>query len=509
MKRNLIATLSLLGVGIILGAWLVLTFTSNSGLNLFAKEKIGADAPPITLPENVKAINDAFVNASNAVLPTVVSINVVIETKTNNNPFRDQWEEFFEFFGDIPFDNSPRKMEGSGSGVLITKNGYIVTNNHVIEDASEITVTTFEKKKYKAELIGADPYTDLALIKIEGDDFPVAHLADIDDIKIGEWVIAVGNPLGLRSTITTGIISAIGRGSLGLPNNDRSGYNVENFIQTDAAINPGNSGGGLFDLKGSLVGINTAIATRTGTYIGYGFAIPVDLVKSVVEDLMEDGKINRGYIGIQIRTVDETDAKAVGLDNVQGVMVHDVIKDGAADKAGIQPGDVILELDGKPVNTSNELQGMIVLHRAGDQVKLTIWRNKTKITKTVTLQPRDKDEEELSSNSSNDNEESINSRPDKYEFKDLGFSVRTLTKEDKKNFKVENGLLVSSVNTYSQAYKRGLSIGGVIVKADSKKINSINDLKDIIKSKSPGDGILLQLKYKDSNRIVALEIPEK
>jgi len=508
MKRNVIAGLSLIGVGIVLGIMLVHYFGLDNRLSLFAKEKIGADAPPIKLPESVAAMNEAFVNVSNAVLPTVVSINVIVEEKKSQNPFREQWKEFFEFFGDIPFDNSPHKMEGSGSGVLVTKNGYIVTNNHVVDGATEINVTTYDKKKYKAKLVGADPYTDLALIKIDGEDFPVVHLADIEKVKIGEWVIAIGNPLGLNSTITSGIISAIGRGGLGLPSGNRSGYNVENFIQTDAAINPGNSGGGLFNLEGSLVGINTAIATRTGTYIGYGFAIPVDLVKSVIEDLMEDGKINRGYIGVQIRTVDETDAKAVGLDKVEGAMIHDVIKGGAADKAGIQPGDVILELDDKPVKTSNELQGMIVLRRAGDKVKLTIWRDKKKITKTVKLQPRKEDEEENSSNSKEDIE-SDDAQPEKYEFKELGFTVRELTQEDKKTFNVDEGVLVASVERFSPAYQRGLSIGGVIVKADGEKISSVKDLKKVIKSKSPGDGVLLQLKYKDNNRIVALEIPEK
>ncbi|ROL61279.1 Do family serine endopeptidase [Bacteroidetes/Chlorobi group bacterium ChocPot_Mid] len=510
MKRNILAAIGLLGVGITLGVWLVLTFGSNSGLGLFANEKIGADKPPVVMSPTIKALNDAMVSVSEAVLPTVVSVNVVVEEKNFSSPFRDQWKEFFEFFGDAPFkDDSPRRAEATGSGVLISKSGYIVTNNHVIENAKEITVTTYDKKKYKAKLVGADPLTDLAVIKIDEGDYPIAHFADINNVKIGEMVIAVGNPLGLNSTVTSGIVSAIGRGGLGLPRQESGGYQVENFIQTDAAINPGNSGGGLFNLEGSLVGINSAIATRTGSYIGYGFAIPVDLVKSVIEDLIDDGKIDRGYIGVRIRTIDETDAKAVGLDVVEGVMVHDVIKDGAADKAGIESGDVILEIDGKKVATSNELQSQIVLRRAGDKVKLTIWRDKKKITKEVKLLPKDDDETEVAVKSDKNKEKSNDKEESEVKFDDLGFTVTPLNKEAKESLSVKSGALITGVERYSEASQRGLSPNGVIVKADGKEVNSPSDLKKIISSKKPGDGVLLHIKYKDSNRIVAIAIPEK
>lgn len=479
----------------------VSALTSLDVTNLFAQDKIGADKPPIAATEQIKALNNAYVTVCDAVLPTVVSINIVIEEKQSNNPFMD---EFRRFFGDTPnYQNQP--SEGSGSGVIISDDGYIVTNNHVVESAKEIKVKTYDKKEYKAKLVGTDPLTDLALIKIEASGLPKAHLANIDDIKVGQIVFAVGNPLGLNSTVTNGIVSAIGRGELSL-NRDKDGFSVENFIQTDAAINPGNSGGGLFNIEGSLVGINTAIATRTGTYIGYGFAIPVDIVRSVVYDLMDDGKINRGYIGVQIRSLDETTAKTLGLNSVDGVLVHDVIKGSPADKAGIEPGDVIMELNGKKVKTSNELQGQIVTHRAGDNVELSIWRENKMLTKSVKLEPKDGSDYASSEGikGGNDDDERDDATVN---FDKLGFAVEQLSKQIKESYNVDNGVLITRVGSASVAAKRGLAPNGIIIKADRKEVNSPKDLRKIINSKKSGDAVLLQIKYKDSNRFVAIEIP--
>ncbi len=507
MKTNAKAAAILVGTGLILGIFLSYYFSPENGAK--ANEKIGADKAPAQMSEAAKALNQAFVETSQAVLPTVVSIKVEIERESRSQ-FLDEWHNFFKFFGESPFrfKEEPRsyKSFATGSGVIVSNDGYIVTNNHVVEDADEIEVTTFDKKKHKAKLIGRDPYTDLALIKIDAKNLPVAHLANIEDVKVGEFVLAIGNPLGLNSTVTSGIVSAIGRGGLALPNLSKTGgYAVENFIQTDAAINPGNSGGGLFDLNGSLVGINTAIATQTGTYIGYGFAIPVDLVKSVVADLIEDGKIDRGYIGVRIRSIDETDAKAIGLDKVEGVMIHDVVKGSAAEEAGLEPGDAILAVDGQPVKTSNELQSVIVKHRAGDKIELTIWRDKKKIKKTVVLKP--KSDEEGESYADKNKEIKENARGEVV-FEKLGFKVSPLTDELKDRLDVDYGAYISDVERYGQAADRGMSPGGVIVKADGKKIKSPKDLRRIIEKKKPGDGILLFVKYSDSNRIVALEIPE-
>ncbi len=510
MKRNVLAAISLLAVGVVVGIALVSYFSSNSRTNLFANEKIGADKAPIETAQNVQAINEAFVKVSEAVIPTVVSIRVVIETRDFSNPFLEQWKEFFKHFGGEPFEQpqQPHRSVAHGSGVIVSPDGYIVTNCHVVDKAKEIKIKTSDKKEYEGELVGKDPYTDLALIKIDAEDLPTAHLANKEDIRVGEFVLAVGNPLGLNSTVTNGIISAIGRGGLALPNSRKlGGYAVENFIQTDAPINHGNSGGGLFSLEGSLVGINSAIASRTGSYIGYGFAIPVDLVKAVIKDLIEDGVIDRGYIGIRIRTVDETDAKAVGLEKVEGVMVHDIVEGGAGEKAGLKAGDVILEVNGRKVGTSNELQSVIVRHRAGDEVTLTVWRNEEKIKKTVELQSKEEDEE--ISKMTDEKEEETEEKDGKINFKELGFTVKPISNKMKKKYDIEHGVIVTEVESHGPADQRGLFVGSVITKANNKNIYATGDLKEIIDSKEPGDGVLLFIRYKDTNRVIALEIPEE
>lgn len=504
-KRNL-RSAGFIVLGMVAVVILFLSLSPNFVSNVFAADKIGAKNAPVTPNEHVKALNQAFIDASNAVVPTVVSISVVVENKAHQNRFRDEFREFFRFFGD-PFggDGEERsyESEASGSGVIITDNGYIVTNNHVVENAKEIKVTLNDRKEYAAELIGSDPLTDLAVLKIDASNLTPVHFANIDDVKIGEWVIAVGNPLGLNSTVTTGIVSAIGRGGLSLMR-QKGPSAVENFIQTDAAINPGNSGGGLFNLEGSLVGINTAIATQTGSFIGYGFAIPVDLVKAVVMDLIEDGKVNRGQLGVMIRSVDELLAKSLGLDEVTGVLVDNVVPKSAAEKAGLEPGDVILEIDGKKLNSSNELQSAVTLRKAGDKVKLTIWRNEKKIVKEVTLQKR----VDLSEVSENDEPVEVDdSSEDIGNFDKIGFTVKPLTSEDKSKFSVSAGVMITDVKRNSEAFKRGMRSGGVITKIERKQIKSVKDIKQILDSKNSGDAVMFQIKYQDTFRMIALLIP--
>jgi serine protease Do len=514
MKRNAIAAVLLVSIGIIIGVFLVSHYSTDSISTLFATEntKIGSEQAPVKPSEAVRAFNDAMVAVSDSVVPSVVSISVIIEKKAPHSPMREELREFFRFFGEpSPPDSEEdrtRKSEASGSGVIISEDGYIVTNYHVIEHATKdgITVTTNDRHNYKAKLIGKDPLTDLALLKIDAENLSCAHFGEIDKVRTGEMVFAVGNPLGLNSTVTNGIISAIGRGNLFLLR-QRSNYSVEYFIQTDAAINPGNSGGGLFDINGSLVGINTAIATRTGTYIGYGFAIPVDLVKSVVEDLIEDGDIDRGYIGVMIKPVTETVAKSVGLDEVYGVLVNDVVEDGPADNAGIEAGDVILEIDGEKVRTPNELQSEIVLRRAGDEVKLTLWRDGRRIKESIELKPREEEEEDIAKGEDTGKEKG-KTKSEAIKFEELGFRVEYPDREVRERIGIESGAYIKSVERYSIAAEHGLYPGGVIVKAGDKEIDSPADLKEVIESRSPGDAILLRVRYKDVNQMIAIEIPE-
>ena len=510
-KKPIVSAVLLIGIGIVFGIALVSTFDTGGIGSVFAANKdIGAKNPPITLSPQVQAINDAFTAASKTVNATVVNIKIVTETKRNNS-----MRDLFKFFGGPEgFENLPeddqgmQKSEGAGSGVIISTDGYIITNNHVVDEAKEdgITVILSDKKEYKAKLIGKDPLTDLAVIKVEANNLPVAHIGNSDEVAIGEMVIAVGNPLGLNSTVTSGIVSAIGRGALGL-NRDR--YAVENFIQTDAAINPGNSGGGLFNLRGSLIGINSAIATRTGGYMGYGFAIPSNLMKAVALDIIEDGKVDRGYIGISLRPVDEISAKSLKLEKVIGALVDDILKDSPAEKAGIEPGDVILELDGKPVNSSNDLQSLVAQRRAGDKVNLKIWRDGKSITKSVTLKKRDDDKmasnDEGVTGSGNTVEDNSNGTES---FKDLGFTINPLSEKNKTELEVEKGVFVSKVEPYSVAGQRGLSSGIAIVKADKQEITKTGQIKKLIKDRQ-GEVVILQIKTKDRFGLVFLEIPKQ
>jgi len=488
----------------ILGFITIMSISLGWFNNVFAQTpKIGASSPPVVLSDAARVLNDAMVSVSDAIKPTVVTITVDVKTshsqRFGNMP---EFHDFFRFFG-IPEEE--QRSRGAGSGVFISENGYIVTNHHVIDNAIEdgIKVITVDRKEHKAKLIGSDPLTDLAVIKIEGNGYPVAHFANIDDVKIGQYVIAVGNPLGLNFTVTSGIISSLGRGQLGLPR--RTPYSVEHFIQTDAAINPGNSGGGLFNLEGSLVGINTAIASQNGTFIGYGFAIPIDLVRSVIEDLIEDGKINRGYIGVQITSLDETVARSVGLDEVEGALVNDVIAKSPAEKAGIEPGDVILELDGRKVSTSGELTAIIAQKRAGDKVNLTIWRNKKKMNKTVTLESRDGDDVATATKGERSHKED-SPKNEPITFDKLGFSVTPLTAELRKEYDVTSGVFITSVSRFTHAAERGLMPNGVITRVDRSELKTTDQLKKIIDGKKPGETILFQVKYKERNAIVALEI---
>jgi serine protease Do len=292
---------------------------------------------------------------------------------------------------------------------------------------------------------------------------------------------------------------------------NKGSYSVEYYIQTDAAINPGNSGGGLFNMNGSLTGINTAIATSTGNYIGYGFAIPVDLVVSVIDDLIDDGRIDRGYIGVSISSVrDEMEAKALGLDEVYGVKVGSVLLGSAAEDAGVKEGDVLLKLDGNKLFSSSELQSRIAQKRAGDEVELLILRNGKTITKTVRLKSRD-GEAGFAENvdSSEDNESTPGLKENSpIEFNKLGFSVEQLKDEIKKEYSTDNGVLISNVDRFSLASERGMFPNGVIVQADRKDVNTTRDLKDIIDSKSGGDIILFMVKYPEVTNMVALQIPE-
>jgi Do/DeqQ family serine protease len=323
-----------------------------------------------------------FVYSSEIAIPTVVHIKTSY-AKRNTSRSGDPMEDMFRQFHGKSW--TPRSS--SGSGVVISEDGYIVTNNHVIENTEHIEVTLYDKRSYEAKLVGTDPSTDLALLKIEESHLPFLKYADSDNVRVGEWVLAVGNPFELNSTVTAGIISAKSR-NINLIQ-DKDNLQVEAFLQTDASVNPGNSGGALVNLKGELVGINTAIASETGTFQGYSFAVPSNLVKKVIDDLKQYGEVQRALMGVEIIDVNAEVAKEKKLDVIEGVYIAKVTANGAAAEGGIEKGDVILEIDGKRVNSKSELQAIVASKRPGDKISVLFKRDNTeKKTQVVLKNPK-------------------------------------------------------------------------------------------------------------------------
>jgi serine protease Do len=383
---------------------------------------------------------------------------------SSGNPFFD------EFFG---LRQEPQIATGFGSGVILSEDGYIVTNNHVIERAQKIKVILNNKEEYDARLIGTDPSTDLALLKIDEKNLPFLTYGDSDNLKLGEWVLAVGNPFNLTSTVTAGIVSARAR-NLGI-NSDQ--YSIESFIQTDAAVNPGNSGGALVNQQGNLVGINTAIASRTGSYAGYSFAVPVSIVKKVVEDLKEYGEVQRALLGVNITDVTASLAEEKELGKVEGVYVAAVTENGAAREAGLKEGDVILNVAGEPVNSPAELQEKISRFRPGDDVKIVIKRKNDKKQFTVTLRNKHGDTQIVRDNGTF-----------------LGARFEQVSNEDKNNLNIDYGIKITELNS-GKLKDAGLSVGFIITHVNKKPVYEVSDFKR--ETEDARGGILVEGMYPD------------
>jgi len=491
--KGIVGAISLIVIGIVFGAILVSGFglvrPSLADLNL------GAAEPPVKLDADASSFSQAFIETAEKVTPAIVQISVVSERE---NPHSD-W-----FF--FPFKDMPKEQRGSGSGIIISEDGYILTNNHVVEGASKVSVGLSDKRQFDATVVGTDPLTDLAVVKIDAKNLPVAFLGNSDNLKVGQWVMAIGNPLSLASTVTAGIVSAIGRGQLGLI---KDSYGVENFIQTDAAINPGNSGGALVDLSGSVIGINSAIASGGGgTYIGYGFAIPVNLAKAVAQDLIAHGKVSRGYIGINIGEVDNAIAKSLGMDKPKGIIIQGIVEDGAASKSDLRAGDIILDIDGREVNKPNELQSYVAALTAGTTVKLTIFRDGETLERKVTLKARDEDSKTEPVSDNGSSKEKNESGSNTATFDNLGLTVKNLSSNDKSELNVTSGVLITDVKPFSKAEDQRLFAGLVITEANKEKVENVNDFKKIVDEKK-GSALLIKVVDKDgNNRFVGIEIPE-
>ena len=411
-------------------------------------------------------------------LPSVVHIlstkNSKVQTvEVQSDPFSDFFSDPFGFFGNPNQGNGGKqkrsvrtpKQQGSGSGVIISNDGYIVTNNHVVADADELTVTLNDNKEYSARIIGTDKTTDLALIKIDGKNLPAITIANSENIKVGEWVLAVGNPFNLTNTVTAGIVSAKGRSLY------QNG--VESFIQTDAAINPGNSGGALVNTRGELIGINAMLYSQTGSFSGYGFAIPTSIMNKVVDDLKKYGTVQRAVIGIQGQDVKNyVDAKKdkgedVDLGTMEGIYVAKVTEESAAEEAGMKEGDVITAIDGKPVGKMAELQEVLAKKRPGDKVTVTYLRDKKKATKTLTLK----------------NEKGNTQVVKKADLDVLGGNFRTVTDAQKEQLNIGYGLEVLKVNA-GKLKNAGITKGFIIQRVNDSAVKTIEDLQNAVKDAS-------------------------
>ena len=413
------------------------------------------------------------------------TVHAVVHVMTKFTTTQTYFDPFQGMFGGNGKQTIPQEQQASGSGVIISKDGYIVTNYHVIQQAEQIQVTLNDKRAYDATLVGADPNTDLAVLKIDEEGLPFIAWGNSDDVKIGEWVLAVGNPFNLTSTVTAGIVSAKARNINIISGNGSGSGAVESFIQTDAAVNPGNSGGALVNTNGQLVGINTAIASQNGSFTGYSFAVPVNLVKKIVTDLIEFGMVQRGYLGVNIQDVDANLAKNKNLDKVSGVYVIGVMKNGAAEDAKLREGDVITAIDKVNVANVAELQEQVNRHRPGDKVEVTYIRKGEEQKVTATLKNK------------NNTTEIIRKDEGIKAVESLGATFEQMDQEELKRLGINAGLRVSKLDD-GKLRTSGMKEGFIITAVDKVPVGTPEELKDILENKK--GGILIEGVYPNGTR---------
>jgi serine protease Do len=447
-----------------------------------------------------KQLAQGFIQVAKKVIPTVVFIEVEKTTEGGqpfspfnfNDPFDLFNDEFFDrFFGHrFPHRQRPRKYQqmGWGSGFVFSDKGCILTNHHVVGDADKITVKLSDGRQFQAELIGSDPMSDVAIIKIEGGrNLPVLPLGDSDELEVGEWVMAVGNPFGLSHTLTVGVVSAKGRTSVGI-----SDY--EDFIQTDAAINPGNSGGPLISMEGKAVGINSAIFTRSGGYMGIGFAIPINMVKAIKDQLIAEGRVSRGYLGVSIQNITAELKESFDLKASAGVLINDVTKDSPADKAGLKRGDVLAEFNGRKIENTGQLRNLVALTNPGTRVDMTVIRNGKKI--------------ELSAKIGTLENAGMPGVTQNEVIEKLGFAVQDLTEELARQFGYESkhGVLISQVFSGTPARQAGLRPGMLIVEVNKKGVHNTEDFYKELNESIKAGKILLLVQDRRISRYVVLPL---
>ncbi len=453
--------------------------------------------------ESLRETGKAFRSVARDVSPAVVYIQVEQEVQARSrdpwtNPFEGSpfGEEFFRrFFGEPPRgeapDRPPRRATGQGSGFLISADGYIMTNNHVVGDADKITVQFQDGREFEAELVGADPPTDVALIRIDArEELPFIKLGDSDRLEVGDWVLAFGNPFGLSHTMTAGIVSAKGRSGIGLTD-------YENFIQTDAAINPGNSGGPLVNLDGEAVGMNTAIFSRSGGYMGIGFAIPINMAKNIYLQLAEHGKVTRGRIGVYIQDLTRELAESFDIDQRQGILVSQVMEGSAAEKGGLKQGDVILKLNGESVDNVASFRNQIALTRPGTTIELEILREGRLRKHRIVVDAMDAETAARGDVPA--------TAPDTNELPQLGLRLQKLTPElaDQFGYQPDSGVLVAAVEPGSVAARAGIDSGALIEEVNRVDVNDPEQVISLV-SESQRDTVLLLVRQGGASRYIAL-----
>jgi Do/DeqQ family serine protease len=472
----------------------ILTLVAYNWLNDGDKKSINLSTQtPVanvayTLNEKGEAIPLDFTGTAEKVTKAVVHIrSTQKENQRNEQLFIDP---FREFFGGPQRPMQPMQpAQSTGSGVIINQEGYIVTNNHVVNDAAIVEVTLSDNRSFKAEVIGTDPDTDLAVLKIKEKNLPFLSFVDSDKAKVGEWVLAVGNPFNLNSTVTAGIISAKGR-NIGIVNREGRATSelgntaIESFIQTDAAINPGNSGGALVDLNGGLLGINTAIASPTGAYSGYGFAVPSDIVKKIVEDLIEFGVVQRGWLGVSIVSVNNDVAKEYDLNILEGAYISAFAEKSSAKDAGLKEGDVVIKIDDTSIKTSTALIEYIGRKRPGDKVNVTVNRQGKELIFPVTLKARD-------------GKTSVVKPEERTGFASLGIELEDADAKLLKKLELQHGIKIKNLANGRLARETDIREGFIITHVNDTPVKSVKEFNELMKKKKTGDLVILSGTYED------------
>ncbi|MEK7298293.1 MAG: DegQ family serine endoprotease [Candidatus Margulisiibacteriota bacterium] len=437
--------------------------------------------------ETLRKASDAFHTAAEMGMPAVVNIGAVRVVQERALP----QDPFFDLFGDEfmrRFYGRERdvKQQSLGSGVIVSKDGYILTNNHVVEKTEDITVTLSDKREFKAKVVGTDPKTDVAVLKIEAQNLPTLALGNSDAIRVGDWAIAIGSPFGLARTLTVGVISATGRSKIGL-------VDYENFIQTDAAINPGNSGGPLLDVDGKLIGINTAIFSRSGGYLGIGFAIPINLASKIMDDLIKNGKVVRGFLGVNIQDVSEALRKSFGLDAQTGALVSDVVVGSPAEKAGLKRGDVIITYNGVAVSDVAALRSMVAQTAVGQSATIVLIRNGKSQTVTAKITQLTGDEEAVATDVATPNR--------------LGLTVGGITPELQKQYglRTDEGVIVTKMDPDGVAALAGIAEGDQILEVNQKLVKTVADFNRMTSNATTTQYLLL-IKRKNMAQYVIVTV---